>query len=292
MFFEMRVDFFIVGAPKSGTTSLYHYLDEHPDIEMSNLKEPNFFSDESLQFQNIYNIKNRVNTLEKYHALFKRRDECLKGEASVSYLFYEDVPEKIFSYNPEAKIIIILRNPIDRAYSHYLMDHSLGLISDSFHNIIRKKSKHKKSDFFYQQYIEVSKYTAQISRYFKVFKKENIYIIDYEEFKSNTSHIVGCVFSFLGLNNKFRPDLKQRYNIYTAPRNSFIRFCYTNIPFRNNVANFLPRYLRNIIKRILFTNDKKPIMLEKNKLLLKECFKNDVRQLSKLLDQDFTKWIK
>lgn len=288
----MKVDFFIVGAPKSGTTSLYHYLNEHPDIEMSSYKEPNFFSDESLQGQNIYHIKNRVNSLEKYHSLFKRKDSCLKGEASVSYLFYDDVPAKIMSYNSKAKIIIILRNPIERAYSHYLMDHSLGLISESFESIIRKKSKNRKAHFFYQQYVEVSKYTDQIKRYFQVFEKENIHIIDYEDFKTNTSYVVSCIFSFLGLNSDFRPSLENRHNVYTAPRNSLIRHFYTNIPFRRGVIRLLPRYLRHYIKRILFTSDKKPIMLDETKIFLKEHFKNDVKKLSILLNKDFAKWIK
>lgn len=288
----MKVDFFIVGAPKSGTTSLYHYLNEHPDIEMSSYKEPNFFSDESLQGQNIYYIKNRVNSLEKYHSLFKRKDNCLKGEASVSYLFYDDVPAKIMSYNSKAKIIIILRNPIERAYSHYLMDHSLGLISESFESIIQKKSKNRKAHFFYQQYVEVSKYTDQIQRYFQVFHKENIHIIDYEDFTKNTFYVVSCIFSFLGLNSDFRPSLENRHNVYTAPRNSLVRHFYTNIPFRRSVISLLPRYLRHYIKRIFFTSDKKPIMLDETQTFLKQYFKNDVKKLSILLNKDFTKWIK
>ena len=71
-----KVDFFIVGAPKAGTTSLYHYLDAHPDIEMSDHKEPNFFSDESLQLQNIYNIKNRV--IDYNHEAKKDSNERFK----------------------------------------------------------------------------------------------------------------------------------------------------------------------------------------------------------------------
>ena len=132
----MKVDFFIVGAPKSGTTSLYHYLNEHFDVEMSSQKEPDFFSDESLQKQGMYYGRNRVDTIGKYNALFEKEDVILRGEASVSYLYYEDVPKKIKEYNHDGKIIIILRNPIDRAFSHYLMDYRLGLISESFERVI------------------------------------------------------------------------------------------------------------------------------------------------------------
>ena len=161
----MKVDFFIVGAPKAGTTSLYHYLSEHPQIEMSSQKEPDYFSDKAINEQGMYYGKNRVNTLDKYESLFVQKESVVYGEASVSYLFYENVPEDIKKYNPNAKIIIMLRNPIERAFSHYLMDYRLGLISDSFENVLAKISKHKNAHLFYQQYIEVSKYAKQIQRY-------------------------------------------------------------------------------------------------------------------------------
>ena len=133
---RLKVDFFIVGAPKAGTTSLYYYLNEHPEIVMSTQKETDFFSDESLQKQRLYYGKNRIETIEKYHALFRQKQDKIYGEASVSYLFYEDVPKKIKTYNPKAKIIIMLRNPTDRAFSHYLMDYRLGLLSTSLDRII------------------------------------------------------------------------------------------------------------------------------------------------------------
>ena len=136
----MKVDFFIVGAPKAGTTSLYYYLNEHPEIEMSTQKETDFFSDSAIQKQGLYYGKNRIDTLEKYHNLFPTTQEKKYGEASVSYLFYEDVPEKIKAYNSKGKIIIMLRNLVDRAFSHYLMDYRLVLISSTLEEVIESRS--------------------------------------------------------------------------------------------------------------------------------------------------------
>ena len=147
----MKVDFFIVGAPKAGTTSLYHYLNEHLEVEMSSQKEPDYFSDDALQEQGLYYGKNRIDTLDKYNNLFVNHQAKLRGEGSVSYFFYDDVPNKIKKYNPDSKIIIMLRNPIDRAFSHYLMDYRLGLVSESFEDIVKKKSNHKYVNLFYQQ---------------------------------------------------------------------------------------------------------------------------------------------
>ena len=179
----MKVDFFIVGAPKAGTTSLYHYLNEHPQIEMSLQKEPDYFSDKAIQSQGLYYSKNRIDTEEKYNRLFNtQKKDVIFGEGSVSYLFYPNVAQDIKAYNPIAKIIIMLRNPIDRAFSHYLMDYRLGLVSDSFEDIINKKSKHKNAHLFYQQYLKVGEYAAQLKRYFDVFDKENILLIDFDDF--------------------------------------------------------------------------------------------------------------
>ena len=86
----MKVDFFIVGAPKAGTTSLYKYLHEHPEIHMSSKKEPDYFSDNELYSEGMYYGQNRINTLKKYHNLFGQAElNSKKGEASVSYLFYK-----------------------------------------------------------------------------------------------------------------------------------------------------------------------------------------------------------
>ncbi len=287
-----KVDFFIVGAPKAGTTSLYHYLNEHSEIEMSSQKEPDFFSDQSLQKQKLYYDKNRIDTIEKYNSLFEREDVILRGDSSVSYLFYEDVPHKIFTYNPDAKIIIMLRNPIDRAFSHYLMDYSLGLISESFETIIQKQSKHKNANLFYQQYVQVSEYSKQIKRYLEVFSKDNIHFIDYEDFKNDTSDVVNSVFLFLGVNDDFQPYLKKKYNTYTAPKNSLIRYVYSFVALRKMVANILSKNLTKTIINLLFRSDKKPQLPELTRNFLKKHFESDVRELSELLNKDFTKWIR
>lgn len=287
-----KVDFFIVGAPKAGTTSLYYYLNEHFEIEMSSQKEPDFFSDKSLQNQKLYYGKDRIDTIEKYQLLFQREDVIVRGEASVSYLFYEDVPHKIISYNPNAKIIIMLRNPVERAFSHYLMDYRLGLISESFEVIIKKQSKHKNAHLFYQQYIEVSEYAKQIKRYLEVFPKDNICFIDYEDFKNDTVEIVHSIFMFLGVNDDFQPQLRKKHNTYTTPKNEIIRYVYSSVLFRKMLASIFSKNLTKSIRSLLFRSDKKPKISEETRGFLKKHFESDVRELSELLKKDFLKWIR
>jgi hypothetical protein len=288
----MQVDFFIVGAPKAGTTSLYHYLNEHLEIEMSSQKEPDYFSDSLIQNKGMYYGKNRIDTLEKYNNLFVNPDVKLRGEGSVSYLFYDDVPLKIKTYNPEAKIIIILRDPVDRAFSHYLMDYRLGLVSESFEDIINKKSKHKNAHLFYQQYIQVSEYAPQIKRYLNVFKRENILFIDYEDFKNDVAGVVNNVYLFLGVNDDFQPNLNKKHNTYTMPKNGIIRYIYSFVSFRNFLTSIFSKGLVKSIRNSLFINDRKPKLSNANREFLNEFFKEDLKELNALLNKDFTKWLK
>jgi len=288
----MKVDFFIVGAPKAGTTSLYHYLIEHPQVEMSSQKEPDYFSDKAIHGQGMYYGKNRVNTLDKYESLFVQKESVLYGEGSVSYLFYDNVAEDIKEYNPNAKIIIMLRNPIERAFSHYLMDYRLGLISDSFENIIAKKSKHKNAHLFYQQYIEVSKYTKQIQRYLNFFEKENILFIDYEDFKTNVSKTVDQVYNFLNISTEFTADINTKYNTFTMPKNKGIRFIYSFVFLRKILTFLFPIYLVKSIRVLLFKADKKPELLKETRIQLKIIFNDDIKKLEEVLCKDYSKWIK
>ena len=288
----MKVDFFIVGAPKAGTTSLYHYLNEHPQVEMSSQKEPDYFSDKAIQEQGMYYGKNRINTLEKYESLFTKKKEVIYGEGSVSYLFYKNVAEEIKKYNSNAKIVIMLRSPIDRAFSHYLMDYRLGLVSDSFEDIINKKSKHKNAHLFYQQYIEVSEYAKQIQRYVNVFIPDNVLLIDYEDFKKNVSGTVDEVYGFLNISTEFAADVNTKHNTFTMPKNKGIRFIYSFVFLRKSIAFMFPKSVVKNIRNLLFKADKKPKLLKETRNQLKQFFSNDVKVLGEILDKDYSKWTK
>jgi hypothetical protein len=288
----MKVDFFIVGAPKAGTTSLYHYLSAHPQVEMSRQKETDYFSDKAIHEQGMYYAKNRINTLDKYDSLFVQKESVVYGEASVSYLFYENVAEDIKKYNPNAKIIIMLRDPIERAFSHYLMDYRLGLISDSFENVLAKISKHKNAHLFYQQYIEVSKYAKQIQRYLDFFKKENILFIDYEDFKKNVSKTVDQVYNFLNISTEFVADINTKHNTFIMPKNKIIRLIYSFVFLRKILTFLFPVYLVKNISVLLFKSDKKPELLKETRSLLSIIFNDDIKKMEEVLAKNYSKWIK
>ena len=290
----MKVDFFIVGAPKAGTTSLYHYLNEHPEITMSKEKEPDYFSCEALKNQNMYYSNMQIDTEEKYHSLFDfNREDSILGEASVSYLFYKDVPAKIKQYNRNAKIIIVLRNPIERAYSHYLMDFRLGLVQNTFEEIIyRRSSVSKDIELYYQQYIEVSQYSSQIERYLKIFRKAKIHIIDYEDLQKDQEAVLKNIFLFLEIDPGYQANIKKEYNTFSMSKYSIINWFYSFLFFRRVIKFILPKKMLKIITTLFFQKNKKPTLSFDTRFYLQNLFKKDIQRLSAILDKDFSKWIK
>jgi len=286
----MKVDFFIVGAPKAGTTSLYYYLSEHPGIEMSSKKETNFFSNHSIQKQSLYYNSESIDTLDLYNSLFKENDKVKYGEASVSYLFYNDVPQKIKEYNSEGKIIIMLRDLADRAFSHYQMDFRLGLVNAKLEDIIDNRNSDKRSQLFYQQYIELSMYYNQVKRYIDTFGRENIYIIFYEDFKSNIELVIKNIYDFLEVDNNFIPELDRVHNLSFTPRNNLFRMLYACSGIRKFLRLFISRNTMNKIKNNFLGSNTNPKLSKKLRQKMNRLFLHDIQLLEDLLSKDLSIW--
>ena len=288
----MKVNFFIAGAPKSGTTSLYQYLCQHKEIEMCSIKEPDFFSCTALKKEQTYYGNDPIQNLEKYNKLFSNKKDLLRGEASVSYLFYDDVAKKIKKYNEKAKIIIILRNPVDRAFSHYLMDYRLGLVSENFEDIINKRINHKNALLYYQQYVSVGEYYHQVERYIKVFGPEKLLIINYEDFKNNLADTFEKICLFLNVSHTFKVDFTKSYNSFKRPRSKIVRWVYSFTKLRKILSQIIPKIAINYIIKMLFTESKKPKLSTDARKFLISHYKDDIINLSKLLNQDLSSWTK
>jgi len=287
----MKVDFFIVGAPKSGTTSLYYYLQEHPDICMSSNKEPNFFSNNEIKKQALYYNKKCITSNEEYEKLFLNRTKSqVTGESSVSYLFYPNVAQRLYKYNPNARIIILLRNPAERAFSHYLMDCRLGLINLSFKDILFKRKKHPNLNLYYQQYIELGMYCHQVNRYYDIFKKSNILIINTDDFNKATLETIRDVYRFLNVNQNFEPKIGMHHNKYLEANNAVLNKIYSISFLRKFLGQILPKSTISFIKERLFTKKNKPTLDNEAIYQLCKIFDEDTSQLEKLINKKFTSW--
>jgi len=201
--------FIIIGAQKSGTSSLYYYLRQHPQIHPSFLKEIHYF-DGGLN----RDIDNYKKGLLWYKAFFPKKADIETGqmafEASPMYFFNPLVPKRIADQLPDVKLIALLRNPINRAISHYYHENKLGFedlpIMEAFkkeesrleESVLRKDYKSKA--FVHFSYKSRGRYHEQLSRYFKLFGRENILVIKSEEFFKNTQSELKRILAFLGVN--------------------------------------------------------------------------------------------
>lgn len=287
----MLPNFFIVGAPKAGTTSLYYYLKEHPEVYMSPEKEPNFFSHQEIQSQNLYYKKRNTETLEDYQKLFNGVTyEKAIGEASVSYLFYHSVSKKIYSRVPHAKVIIILRNPVDRAFSHYLMDLRLGYISISFDDVIYKRGRYKNLNLYYQQYVELGLYHEQVKRYLTTFGKKNVLVLISNEFKKNTKKIVNSVYDFLRVDRTFFPVEEKKYNWFIMPKNRLSRYFYHIDGLRKLLKIVLSASSLKKIENLSFRSEKPTLKVE-TKEFLRSIYVEDIKRLENLIKKNLNFWL-
>lgn len=289
----MKADFFIVGTPKAGTTSLYYYLEEHPEIYMSPIKETNYFSYSEIKKQGLYYNEEHVVTPEDYEAQFAgATHEKALGEASVSYLFYPSVPTKIKAYNPQARIIMVLRNPVDRGFSHYLMDSRLGFVKSSLEDILNKKVKDRVAgDLFYQQYVSLGCYYEQIKRYFDTFGSDQVKVLFYEDITKDINAVVKEIYQFLGVDTNYNAATDQKYNVFLAPQNPFIKKLYTLKSFRAIVKKIFGPSLQEKIKNTFFAKEKKPKLDPSLKATMQELFKEDILKTSNLLNTDLSHWL-
>jgi len=285
-------NFFIVGAPKAGTTSLYHYLKGHPEVFMSAIKEPNFFSYDETVKQNLYHKEKGVGTFERYKNLFATANGHHRaiGEASVSYLFYPGVAERIHQVVPEARIIISLRNPVDRAYSHYFMEHKLGYVNASMEDIVFKKTKHRFAHLWYQQFVELGLYYEQVKRYLDTFGEDRVAIFIYEEIAQDMEASILHLLHFLKLDTAHLPEVEGKFNTYSTPRNKFFHFLYSQKQLRTIARNLFPSERVEAIKNIFLTREKKFERKPETEAALREIYKPDIKKLEQLLNKNLSFW--
>ena len=287
----MLPNFFIVGAPKAGTTSLYHYLKKHPQVYMSPIKEPNFFSFEETVKQNLYYKEKGIENYEEYQKLFSGvNNEKAVGEASVSYLFYSMVPRLIKETVGDAKIIILLRNPVDRAFSHYYMDCKFRYIKRPFEDVLYQRTNGAISKLYYQQYIELGLYYNQVKRYIDIFGRSEVKIFLYEEIELDIKKVITEVFDFLGVDKTFTPDLNKKYNSYLVPRNSIVSTLYSQRGLRNVARRILPKRKIERIKKIFFSDKKNNEVKIETISYMRELYKPDIQKLESLLDLNLNQW--
>jgi len=287
----MLPNFIIVGAPKAGTTSLYHYLTEHPQVFMSTPKEINFFSREEIEAQGLFYNDFKAKNLNEYEKLFASvTDEKAVGEASVSYLFYPGVPAKIKEILPDVKIIILLRDPVERGFSHYLMDYKLGLVDIPYREIIHKTNNHKNQNLYYQQYVELGFYYEQVKRYLDLFGHEKVKIYFQEDLRTDSKNTILDLYEFLGIDKSFMSNIEREHNVFSMPKNKLIRTLYAFYLLRSLLSTLIPKALKDKIENLFFERKQKPKLEQEARDYLWDLYRNNIFELERLIGKDLSYW--
>ena len=291
-------NFLIIGAAKAGTTSLYSYLKQHPQIYMSAVKEPRFFAPEVYtDYNNVARsgIKEVPFTLEEYEQLFADvTTEIAIGEASTEYLYFPGVAARIKERLPEVKLIAILRNPVERAFSAFcyqLRDDYEPLTFEAALNAESERIKQGyRQGWHYQQ---VGFYYEQIKRYLDTFAAEKIKIYLHEELIKDSVSITQDIYSFLGVDASFVPDLTKK-NISGIPKNRLLHNIFTKEnPLKSLVKPLLSEQVRqNIYQKVRKNNLKgKPSLALETRQQLIELYREDILKLQELIQRDLSHWL-
>ncbi len=296
-------DFLVIGAARSGTTALYNYLKQHPDVFMpSRIKEPNFFCYEGLDLDvkgpGAEFINNSVTDPEAYAALFAEAgDAQIKGEASPLYLYEPRAPERISHHAPDVKMIAILRNPIEQAYSHFMYATRL-LVEDEpdFEKALGLEEARLAKDwqplFGYSSF---PRYGAQFARYFEHFDRSQFLIETYDDFDQDPMAVLGRIYDFIGVDRDFAPDVSYRPNAGGVPKSqAFQDFLIKPNPITGLIAKVVPLEMRSKIRDKLVARNlkgKDDGMPAGARAILKERLGGDIAQLSDLLERDFSNWL-
>jgi hypothetical protein len=294
-----RPNFFIVGAPKSGTTAMYEYLRVHPEIFMPDFKEPYFFGND------LTYLMPRL-TLAEYMSLFApATDEQRIGEASVTYLYSRSAAKEIHEFDSHAKIIIMLRDPVEMIYSlHSQLLYTEVEDTSDFEQALAAESDRKQGlrippkctivDFLL--YREFGRYFAQVERYLDRFA-QNVHIILYDDFRRDVPVVYEHLLRFLEVDSAFRPNSFRVVNQNKIRRNEWLKQLFRQPEIVRATRVLLPsRSLRQSVakhlQQLTIKKTKRPPMPYTLKQQLRQEYLPEVERLSDLVGRDLSAWTK
>lgn len=272
------------GAGKSGTTSLYYYLGQHPQIFMAAAKELHFFS------------RHYSEGISWYESFFTGSETSpIIGEFSTSYMLDSTVPERIASLVPDAKLLFILRNPIERAYSNYWFSVSIGTQdrSQSFSDVIRTKTG-------FNRYIYSGFYYHHLSRFMHYISPSQIYVMITEELKLDPIKQMSMCYEFLEVDKNFKPNVDQQYNITLTTENYLLGKVFASWvnrkqqikPLLKKFPTNLRRNLALLEKRVMHKvmSNERPSMTDTDFDLLQHEFSEQNQKLAEFIGRELSCW--
>lgn len=278
-----NLNFIVLGAAKAGTSWVHSCLEEHPDIFVPREKELHFFSYPENYYQGI----------DWYESFFQTRDcQSAVGEVCPSYLTEDSVAQKIYDYNPNIKLIAILRSPIERAYSHYCMDLRSGLLSEDIDRELTPQNKRVRQGLYYYH----------IQKFLKLFEAEHIKVLLYEDLKQNPAAFIQEIYAFLKVDSNFSPSILHKrqnqrkalpkFNTLYSYLKSVEKWINENSSYGRGIVNYMRRYGYFDSFHKLNEGQTYPQLSTQAEQKLAEFYQSDLHLLEQMLERDLSFWLK
>jgi hypothetical protein len=290
---------FLIGSGKSGTTSLYHYFMAHPMLYLPPLKEPNFFAMPEFALRTSNNPQERgrrkdvIYDLEAYHQLYSA---CLPNQlaldCSPSYLMHPLSAQRIHEFNPDSKILAILRHPVERAFSAYSHLVRENFETLSFSDGLQAESQRAAMGYGnLWRYRKCGFYTENLQQFEKVFTRSRMKVMLFDDLKSDPASLLKEIYEFLEI-EPILPKTFLKYNVSGVVSSPLAyKFIGEANPTKNLIKKILPlEFLRSIKAKTLVSMTKKLSMPEADAHALATTYKTEIENLETWLQRDLGDW--
>ena len=292
---RLAPDFFVIGAYRSGTTSLYRYLRQHPDVFLPLEKEPNFYAVDGNPDASPV-LRSRALTTradyDRYYADAAEHEQ--RGDISPEYLRNPAAPPRIHRDHPDAKLVAMLRNPVERAWSDFLLHRRDG--NEPFDTLTEaladQEQRQSSGDHRAGHYIDSGMYHGQLQRYLELFEREQILVVLHDDFREDRHALMRSIFTHIGVDADFVTTDEAAINASGVPTNKLVAFALkSRAKLRPFVSRSVLEKVRPYWDRLLSRNLAKPALSDADRQLLVDIYRDDVAALGELLDRDLTHWL-
>jgi len=301
-------NFLIIGAGRAGTTSLNHYLGQHPDVFMSPIKETNFFAYRALAAAGLSSgplesMSFPIQSLREYRKLFDRAAGARAiGEASPIYMADRRIAEEISDLLPDVRLIAILRNPVERAHSSYLFHRRDGRERRSFDQAIREEREglfsEEKLSFGQRSYLGLGFYDRMLAPYFDLFPRSRIGVFLFDHLLRDPADLMSDLFGFLHVDPAFEPAVSVRYNASGVPRGAWATAtskAFRKRPWTERAKLRLPGLIQDTMDRWIEASRARRLEVpELPKELQRELvslYAEDIAHLQQRIGRDLQAWL-
>jgi hypothetical protein len=306
-------NFFIAGAPKSGSTSLHHYLSQHPQIFMSPVKEPTYFGKADLlsgwwRERTLRQLAKERPVLrsyldgpmseekwllvldrDEYRRLFRNAsDEIAVGEASVSYYWLSSSAAAIRATIPDARLIFVLRDPAEMAFSMYLA----SLAEDPSPSFRARFLASANMSDMWHQVVEAPKHATNLTRFLDLFPRKQISIYLYEDFRERPREMLHDIFEFLGVRPDYPVDLSEQRNVPRIPRNRRLHALRLRLFGRMPLRSLLPPPIRDRVLR-WYARPRAEVRMEAaDRRMVIDHYRAEIERTAELVARDLSAWLR